>query len=70
MIILSSTSAALSDSFYSLPERRTVNVKTGSVLVPSEQAEAVKIAETMDENCEVHQTVLQMIENCNTSSFC
>ena len=27
-----------------VPERRTINGKTGSVLVPSEQAEAVKIA--------------------------
>ncbi|MBR1444944.1 MAG: recombinase family protein [Firmicutes bacterium] len=33
-----------------VPERRTVNGKTGSVLVPSEQAEAVKIAYELYQN--------------------
>lgn len=41
-------------------ERRTVNGKTGSVLVPSELAEAVKIAYTLYQNLDVS---LNMIIN-------
>lgn len=42
------------------PERRTINGKTGSVLVPSELAEAVKIAYTLYQNPDVS---LNMIIN-------